>query len=454
METKHELEEQSIPKLLIKFSVPAFLAVLVNAIYNVVDRAFIGKVVGEEALAGLTMVFPIILIIFSLAVLIAGGGANLISICLGEKNKQKANIIFTHVIILAIALGIILSLIGYLSINFSLEIFKAEHQVYLYAKEYLEIIYLGVIFQIMAYVLGSVVRAEGFPMKSMIAILVAALLNIALDYLFISILGKGVAGAAWATIIAQFVSLLILLEHFISRKSNLYLIFHKFRIEYNLLSSIIKLGGTSFIVTFANGFAMIIMAVFLSRHGGTSSVALFGAISSFAVLLLRPIFGILFGMQPIIGYNYGAKQFHRVRSTFIHANKFNFIVSSIIMAIVFIFPEACLQIFIDGESASITEGTLWLKTFICMFPLIGINILGSGYYQAINKSGKAFVLGGIRQLFLFLPILLLMAYFWGLPGIWLATPVADLVAIIISLVYITNDMKKLRKQVQLAPVTA
>lgn len=443
MGNSQRLESTSILRLLIQFSIPAFIGLLVNAIYNIVDRAFIGRIVGEQALAAITIGFPIMFVVFSGAVLIGGGGASLISLSFGEKDTEKANSIFTQSILIVLLLGIILSITGYLLLDFSLSLLTSDHQIILLAKQYLEVIYIGVIFQLMGFILTSIARAEGFPIVSMVSMLIAAVVNIILDYVFIARLGMGVQGAALATIIGQFLGFAVVAYHFWFGNSQLRFGRKYIKYEPEIIINIFKVGAPSFVITLGSGISMMILTSFLGRLGGTSSLAAMGAITSLTIFLTRPLMGLQNGIRPIIGYNYGAKNYSRVRSTIVMSNILAFAVNGIILMIVLLFPQFFLSLFIEEASETMAIAIRGMRIYTFMLPLIGINVLGAGYFQSIADSSKAFILGGLRQLFLLIPLLFILPEEFGILGVWYATPVADGLAILISMTLLIPEMRRL-----------
>ncbi len=442
MENTNDLRTQPIGKLLIKYSIPAIIAMGVNAIYNIVDRMFIGKYVGEEALAGLTIAFPIMMIIFAVAALIGHGGASLISIKLGENDNIGANHVFTNVVVMAVVSGLFMIALGALNLHRLLSALGADQEVLIYAKDYMNIIFVGVIFQLLAFNLNNVVRAEGFPVLTMKSMVVSGVVNIILDYIFIGLMGIGVKGAALATIIGQMVGLLILLNHFRKGKSNLKINIKGLLPDKKVVGKILSVGSPTFITTVGTSASMMLLNSYLGKYGGTPAITSMGAINSLYTLFIMPIMGIQGGMQPIIGYNYGAKEFLRVKEALLKAIGIGIAFSLMVFAILQLSPETFILMFLDESSDTVGIAVTGLRIYIAILPILCINMFGAAYFQAIANSKKAIALGGLRQFIYLVPLLLILPNFFNLKGVWMSVPVADFMAVVTTLALLIPDIKK------------
>ena len=330
-----ELGTKPIGTLLIRYSIPAIIAMLVNAIYNIVDRIFIGRLVGENALAGLTIAFPIMMIIFAFCGLIGIGGAALLSIKLGEKKYHEANRVFANTLLMGFIITATILILFFINIEAILKIFGADIDTLGYSKTYMQIILGGFIFQMLSFIFSNFVRTEGKPRLSMMVMIVAAIMNIILDYVFIGLMGLGVAGAAYGTIIGQFSGLMIYLVYYFSKKSIIRVSLHDFILDLSIAKSILSIGAATFLSTLGTSFSLTLLNRGLLEYGGTAAVTSIGAINSLYTFFVMPIIGITQGMQPIIGYNYGARNYSRVFETLKKAMWIGFIFSTI----VFIFME-------------------------------------------------------------------------------------------------------------------
>lgn len=442
------LGTENVWKLLMKFALPSVIAMIVNAIYNIVDRIFIGHYVGESALASLSIVFPLMLILVGFSSLIAQGGGNLISIQLGKKDMHKANRILGASISLVIILSFIVILFGYLNMDWILKALGAEGELYTYGNDYMVIIYIGIVFQIIAFVLNTIVRAEGFPAFAMITMLVSAAVNILLDYIFIGIFSMGVEGAALATIIGQFAGFVLLMIHFLGKKTNLKITVANMKINLRLYWEIIMIGLPTFVTIIGVSIAMVFLNTSLKTYGGVGAVAALAAINSLYTLFIMPINGISTGMQPIIGYNYGAKRFKRAKEAFFNSMIIGVTFSVVVFVILQLFPGVFISMFIDKESETMEVAIRGLRIFILSLPFLSINIFSSGFFQATAKSFRSLILGALRQFILLLPLLKILPPYFKLDGVWFATPVADYIAILISIVMVYKGLKKLNIEEQ------
>jgi len=439
-ETK-ELGTKPIGVLLAKFSIPAVIAMLVNAIYNVVDRIFIGQLVGEDALAALTIVFPIMMMTFAFAGLIGIGGSAMLAIRLGEKDYKGASHVFGNTVTYGVILNMILIVTMLLNLDQILIFFEAKGANFVYAKSYLSIILYGMIFQMMGFMFSNFVRTEGKPILSMTAMIVAALTNIILDYVFIAILHMGVEGAALGTIIGQLIGFVIYMSFYLRGRSNIHLIIRDFIPDLKVLLSIVSIGFASFITTMGTSVAMLFINKSLENYGGTASITAMGAINSLYTFFIMPVMGITQGIQPIIGYNYGAKQMKRVYKTL----RIGIIVGSTFSIIVFILMEIFAPVFVllflkDG-SDTIDVAVVGLRIFIGMLPVLSINLMGVAFFQSIAMGGISMLLGMLRQFIFLIPMLYVLPKLFGLTGVWMATPISDALAVLITFIIIMYRFK-------------
>ena len=432
MEKTKELGTKPIGKLLAQYSIPAVIAMLVNAIYNVVDRIFVGQFAGEEALAGLTIAFPAMMILMAFAALVGAGGAALLSIRLGEKDVRGTSHVFGNML----GVGIIITLLAVVLVSFNLEailtLFGATPEVLSYSVDYMRIILYGFIFQMISFTLNSAVRAEGQPILSMVGMMASAVTNIILDYIFIGVFGWGVEGAALATIAGQFVGLVIMLSFYLRGKSVLKLKFKDFIPDYKVFSKIFAIGFATFVSTLGTSISMAFLNRGLGEYGGTAAITAMGAINSLYTLFIMPIMGVQQGMHPIIGYTHGAKQTDRVYKTLKLGILVGVIFSTVIFALLEIFPVTFISMFLDPASATVATAVTVLRIFIFMLPLLCINLLGIAFYQSTARGTQSFVLSILRQLVILIPAILILQELFGLIGVWAAVPVADGLAILIT----------------------
>lgn len=437
----NKLQNDSIIKLILGFSIPTITAMLVSSIYNVVDRMFVGKYVGELALGGLIVAFPVMLTIISFSLLIGTGAAPLIAIKMGEKKEQEAANIFGNMSILAIFTSIILTLFVYIFMDFILKISNVTPEIKPIVKEYLKIITLGFPLLIISIVLNTIIRTEGKPQLAMITMLASTLTNIILDYIFIIPLNLGVKGAAWATVIGQGVGCFWLISHYLSGKSPLTKHLKTFKLDFKIINKIIVLGFSAFITHFGSCFGMILVNGALMQYGANKAITAMGAISSLFSLFIFPIFGIQQGIQPIISFNYGAQLIKRVKQTYMYSIFITIIYSTIIFTLMFIFPNFFLGLFIKQESSTMQLAINGFRLYILVLPLLGFHFLSTGFFQSISKSKESLLQSLMRQIIL-IPILFILPHYFGLNGVWLSTPLADLTSVITSFIITTIEFKR------------
>jgi putative MATE family efflux protein len=442
MDKTAELGTKPIGALLAQYSIPAVIAMVVNAIYNVVDRVFIGQFAGEEALAGLTIAFPVMMILFSFANLIGIGGAALISIKLGEKDEKAASKVFGNTLGLGILVMATILLAISTNLQFILGLFGADPGVLDYASVYLRIIFLGSVFQMLSFILNCTVRTEGRPLLSMVAMISSALTNIILDFFFISILGWGVAGAAYATIAGQFVGLGILASFYLRGKSHLHLSVKDFALQGSILIQIVTIGFATFLSTVGTSLAMLFINRGLSTYGGVAAVTAMGVVNSLYTFFIMPVMGITQGLMPIIGYNHGARQKDRVSKTLRLGILIGIVFSTLVFLSMELFPTVFIKMFLEPGSPTIAVTKNGLRIFLLMLPLLSINLIGVAYFQAIGKGRVSIALGMLRQFLFLLPLLFVLPPLMGLNGVWAATPIADGFAIMVTFIVLLVSRRK------------
>jgi len=441
MDKSKELGQKPIGQLLAMYSLPAVVAMLVNAIYNVVDRIFIGQYAGEAALAGLTVVFPVMMIIFAFASLIGAGGASLLAIRLGENDQSGANHVFSNTLSFGFIVTGITLLIVSMNLQYLLSIFGATPEVLGYAMDYMRIILAGFIFQMVSFTLNSSVRTEGKPLLSMVAMLASALANILLDYVFIVKFNMGVEGAAYATIIGQFAGLSILLSFYLRGQSQLRVTIKDLLPDVKVVTQIVAIGFSTFASTIGTSVAMSFINRGLGLYGGVAAITSMGAINSLFTFFIMPIMGVTQGMQPIIGYNHGAGKRARVILTMKYGMGIGVVFSTTVFAILQLFPETFIGLFLESGSSTIDVAVNGLRIFIAMLPLLSINLMGVAYFQSTAQGRKSMVLGMLRQFVFLLPLVLILPKYFGINGVWYATPIADALAIAITALVLYKDAR-------------
>ena len=444
------LGNEPINKLLFKLATPAIIGMMVNALYNLVDTFFVGRVIGKYAIAGLTVAFPIQMIIMAMAQLIGIGAASVISRNLGSNNLEKANHVAGIAIVLAALVGISSCILGLMFIDPILKLFAASGIVLEYAKAYMGIIFVGNIFVTFTVSTNSLVRAEGNAKVAMITMVIGTALNIALDPLFIYVFDMGIKGAAYATVISQGVSFIYILSYFLRGKSTIKLAMHHFKLRMDYIIEIVTVGFPSFARQVAGSIMAVIINTSLVHFGGDVALSAYGLINKVTMFLFMPLFGIVQGMQPIVGFNYGAEKYDRVKKAIISSITAMTVMLIASWAVVQLFPNLILSIFLpfEGNQDVFAIGVPGIKMFLFGVPVIAIQIVSSSVYQAIGKSKPALVLSLLRQVIILIPLLLILPNLFdlGLTGIWLAYPLSDIMSTIISTFMLRSEFKSMSQK--------
>ena len=445
MNKSKELETENVGKLLIKFSIPAVIGMLVNALYSIVDRIFVGRGVGSLALSGVAITFPITNIIMGVGMLVGAGAAAVVSIKLGQKREKEAEKILGNASILTIVLSIIVTIIGLAFLDPILKLFGASAETLPYAKEFASIVLAGTVLQNIGFGLNPIIRSEGDPKTAMITMLIGALLNVIINPILIFGFHLGVRGSAFATIISQAVCSIWIFMYFTKGKSLLKLKKTNMKLEKKVVLEIVAIGVSPFAMQVAASFVTIVINKSLENYGGDLAIAAYSLIMSIAILILMPMFGVNQGAQPIIGYNYGAKNLSRVKK----ALKYSIIVNTVISAIGFIFvelfPVQIIKIFNSTDTKLIDIGSNGLKIFLCMLIFVGAQTACVNYFQSVGKAKESMLLSLLRQVILLMPLAIILPHFFNLNGVWIAGATSDFVSSIITFIVIALEIRRLKQ---------
>ncbi|MPQ31688.1 MATE family efflux transporter [Clostridium estertheticum] len=443
-----KLGSESISKLLFKFSVPAITGMVVNALYNIVDRIYIGHIkgVGSYALSGLAITFPISVIIMAFGMLIGIGACSVISIRLGEKNVKAADNILGNAVMLLTIISLALGIFGVLFLNKILMLFGADQNNLPYAKAYIQIILMGSVFQNIGFGINNIIRAEGNPKMAMLTMMFGAIINIILDPIFIFVFKMGIQGAAIATVFSQVFNTLLVLRYFTAKNSGSILKLKKINLKLNkyIVNDIFAIGVAPFSMQIASSLVAILYNKGLYTYGGNLAIAAMGILNSISMLIFMPIVGISQGIQPIIGYNYGAKLYDRVFKILKLAIIFGTCIAVIGFIVVQLFANQLITIFVGNNPELIKLGAHGLRIDLMVLPILGFQILGASYFQAINEAKTSMVLSVLRQVIVLIPIILILPLFLKLDGLWFSQPCADLIATSLTAFFLVRSIKKLR----------
>lgn len=445
MDRSQRLAEGSIPRLLLTFSAPAIVGMLAQALYNIVDRIFIGQALGPLGLAGATVSFPVMLIQMAFGMLIGFGATALVSIRLGERQLDQAEHVLGNAAVLLAGVTGVLSLVGLVLIDPLLVLFGASQQVLPYAREYLQVIILGAVFQSLGFGLNAVIRGEGNPRVAMVTMLIGALLNVVLDPLFLFGFGWGMRGAAAATVLSQAVCATWVLSYFLRGRSLLRLRRRNLALRWSVCRSIIAIGSPPFAMQLAASVLNALLNNQLSRHGGDLAISAMGIVWAIVMFIAMPIIGINQGVQPIIGFNYGARKYDRVLRALLTAILAATLVSTSGFLVVMLIPDRVIQLFSRNDPALQQLGVHALRTCLLMLPIVGFQIVSANYFQAVGKPRKAMLLTLSRQVLLLIPAILILPGCFGLSGVWAAFPIADLGSSLWTAVWLLVELRHLRR---------
>ncbi|MBU4511160.1 MATE family efflux transporter, partial [bacterium] len=434
------LGEERISKLLVNLSVPATIGMMVNALYNLVDTIFVGRGVGALAIGGLTIAFPIQMVIMAFAQMIGIGAASAISRSLGAKDIEKADYVAGNSFLCIIVLSSIIAAIGLIFTEPMLRLFGSTETILPYAKDYITIILWGSVFSSFAMSSNNLIRAEGNAKVAMATMLIGAILNIILDPIFIFVFKMGVKGAALATVISKFVSFLYVLTYLYSGKSSLKVKLHHLKPRMHIITEIFTVGFAAFARMVTGSIVAIIVNNSLRVFGGDIALIIVGIVHRVTMFVFMPLFGVVQGMQPIVGFNYGAKKFVRVKETL----KLSLITTTVIATfgwlIIELFPFAIISVF-TRDAEIIEKGSTIMRIVISVIPVIGIQIVGAALFQSLGKAVPSLILALLRQVLLFIPLVIILPRVlgFGLLGIWIAYPAADILSVVLTVLFLRSE---------------
>lgn len=441
--TTEMMEKESISKVLLKLSVPAIIAMLINAIYNIVDTMFVGMLNNTSAIAAVSIVYPLFMFIGAIGVMFGAGGASYLSRLLGEKKKEEADRALTSTIIIGCIFSLIFTVICIIFLEQFLLMYGATETTMPYAKEYGYTIVAGSIFTIGTAIMSNTIRAEGNSKYSMIATCIGGVINIILDPIFMFKFGMGIKGAAVATVISQIVSFIFLLRYYYSKKSFIRLGINFLKPTVNMFVEILKIGIPIFVTQVLASFALGFMNLGAKPYGD-AAVAAMGIVFRVMSIGFYIVFGIGQGFQPVAGYNYGAKNFTRLKEAVKLSIKWS-VVSGIVISILFIvFAEGCMLIFTRDREV-INIGIKAFRAASLLFPLFGYINTYAVLYQALGKALGAFILSISRQGIFYIPLIFILPKFIGLEGVIFCQTAADGLAFIetfIMAIWLNKSLKK------------
>lgn len=443
MKKVDELAEANIRQLMLKYFLPAFIGVFANALYNIVDRIFIGQGVGAEALSGLSVVFPIMLIIHGFGMLIGIGTGVFVSINMGKRDMQRAEQTLGTGFALMIVVSVVVMAVSYILKKPILLSFGSTDETFHFANDYLNIILAGTPLMVIGFSLNNVIRSEGNVRIAMISMILSAGTNIVLDPIFIFGFGMGVKGAGYATIISMAVLVVWVFLHFKGKRSVLKLRNENIRLNREISLEIFSIGMAPFSMQIANSLVQGLLNKKLIFFGGDLAVGAMGIINSVVSLVVMAIVALNMASQPIIGFNYGARSIERVKE----ALRISLIAASVISVTAFIFieslPGMLVRLFNSDSKELYSISVHGLRLVVLALPIVGFQVVSSHFFQAIGKAKLAMFATLFRQVIGLIPLLIILPRFWGISGIWVAYPIADIMAAIVVFFMLQSEWRKL-----------
>lgn len=446
--SQNPMESENLKKLIIKFAVPCVIAMVVSALYNIVDQIFIGQGVGYIGNAATTVGFPLIVMVQGFALLFGDGAAAFYSIKLGEKNKKEGAKGIGNAVTMLFITGIIFVVLGYLFLEKILWIFGATTTTISYAFDYMKIVMLSIPFMIISCGLSSIIRADGSPEYGMISLIAGVILNCILDPVFIFIFNMGVEGAAIATVIGEVISCIICLNY-LRKFKNIEFTKELLKLDFNVVKTIIIFGVSTFITQIAVTLIVIVSNNMLGIYGGQSvygsdiPLSAVGIVMKVNDMLIGIVIGIAVGGQPIAGYNYGAGNFNRVKETYIMLVKMSTFVSIIGFIMFQFFPQVIIDLF-GRNNALYNEFALKsFRIFLMLCIFIGFELTTCIFFQAIGKPAKSIILTLCKQTIFIIPLMIILPRFFGVEGVLYAGPCAEAMSVIVTAILIRKQLKEL-----------
>lgn len=443
----YQLGNESVGRLLWQYSLPAIVGIVVMQLYNIVDRIFIGQGVGSDAIAGLAITFPVMNLSAAVGTLIGAGAAARISIVLGQNDKRKAELILGNSLVLTLLFGVIYVSIFAIFIDDILRLFGASEVTLPYAHDFMAYILPGMLVMNLCFSFNNIMRASGYPTRAMVTMFIGAGLNVILAPLFIFVFDWGIKGAAIATDIAMTISMIFVMMHFFSKKSELHFKPGIYKLKWSIFTAITAIGAAPFVVNMAGSALNGIVNNVLHQYGGDDAVGALGILMTYAQLLVMVVIGITQGMQPIIGFNYGARKFHRLKRAFWLSVAAGSAVTFLGAVGAQFCPEYIARAF-TTDSDLIEKTAQALRISTVAFWAVGFQIVSTNLFQSLGLAGKSIFLSLTRQILFLLPLIYIFSSVLGLQGVWMAYATSDIVATLVTTVMVIFQMRKINKLVR------
>lgn len=442
-----ELGTKPVGQLLRQYALPAIIAMTASSLYNIIDRVFIGQVVGPMAISGLAITFPFMNLSAAFGAMVGIGASTSISVKLGQRDYQTAVRLLGNTVTLNLIFGFVFAVLCLIFLDPILLFFGASNQTISYARDYMEIILLGNMVTHMYFGMNAVLRASSKPRKAMYSTLFTVVMNIILDAIFIMGMGWGIRGAAWATVISQAMALVYQLKLFSNKHELLHLKRGIYGLKAELVKNIIGIGISPFLMNVCACIIVIFMNNQFVKHGGDLSVGSYGIANSIGVIFVMFVMGVNQGMQPIAGYNYGSQQIDRL----LQVLKLAIIAATCIMTagwlIAMLLPYYCARLF-TSDATLLDMSIKAIRINMLFFPIIGFQMVVTNFFQCIGKVRISIFLSLSRQLLFLLPLLVILPTFFGVDGVWYSLPASDLMAAVVAAALMLSYMKKFKTQIK------
>ena len=439
-----ELGTEKIGKLLKQYALPAIIAMVASSLYNMVDSIFIGQGMGPLAISGLAITFPLMNLSTAFGTLVGAGAATMLSVLLGQQHYKAANKILGNVVSLNIIIGLLFMAISLIYIDPILYFFGASENTLPYAKEYITIILYGNIITHLYFGLNAAMRSTGNPKKAMGLTIFTVVFNTILDPIFIFVFDMGIAGAAWATVIAQTVAMILVMTHFSNRSRAIHFSKGIIRLHWKVAKTSLVVGMGPFLMNAAACIVTLFINQQLRDYSGDLGIGAYGICNRFIFMFIMICMGLNQGMQPIAGYNYGARLYSRVREVFWKTARLATYVTTICFIIGVFIPKAAVGIFThDKELTELAANALRILTFV--FPIVGFQIIGTNFFQSLGIVKKSIFLSLSRQLLFLLPALYILPLFIGTEGVWYSFMVSDILSASLTAILIRQTFKKFNR---------
>ena len=444
------LGTDSLSSLLWRYAMPAIIAQVSSSLYNIIDSIFVGQGVGPMAISGLALTMPVMNLSAAFGAMVGVGSSALTSIRLGQGNKRAAELILGNVVLLNVVMGVAFMALGLIYLDDLLYLFGASDESIPYAREFMRVILIGNVITHLYLGLNNQLRVTGYPQKAMHTMLLSVVLNLVLCPLFIFVFKWGIAGSAWATVIAQTVALGWQLHHFSNRQNFLSFRRDSFRFNWDIVRGTLSIGMAPFMMQCCACVVVIFVNNTMQHYGGDLAIGAYGIVNRVAFLFTMVVMGLNHGMQPIVGYNYGAKNYERVRRILFMTIGWATVVTTVGFLVCQLFPEYVVRLFAkeDGSGDAtqlITLASHGLQTILIAFPIVGFSMVVGNFFQYIGKAKRAIILSMTRQLIFILPLLVVLPPLWGQDGVWYSIPIADTMAMLLALVLLIYQLRKLRR---------